>query len=190
MATARGKSTGDLINNSDTRANTDFDMLWATSKYNGLAAVWNNPNAGSTSCTRTQSYAATSRQAQYPSVTNYYDTAIPTVPTPSDGAIVYASDPAQAQKRANEGAATVSALHGKAITTYAQVGADTVINKSAINNLIATLDNITNSMTAYDTYFSAGVCARSCQVSCQTACQGSCQGCNVSQCHNQKCGIH
>ena len=184
---AINKNKGDTVDNGDVLPNNAGDAALITRRYSGLVGVWNNPNAGSTICTRRQSYSATQRAAQYPTGV---DSILKDGVNPVDGALVKASDVTSTQDIVNQGADIVKNLTGTQPTKYTGPSACTSITAASVNNIINTLGSINEVLGGYDTYFSNSVCARSCQLSCQTACQTSCQGCNVSQCHNQKCGAH
>jgi hypothetical protein len=188
---ATSKNTGDTVTNTDVNPNVKGDANTAKQRYSALSKIWANPNAGSVSCSRTQTYTSGEKQPKLDtSVSNPFDAA--GVPAPAKGDVIRASHIDAAKDVINTIKSTsASGLSGS--TGYpADIAAVTnPIDKSAINNLITTLSAITSVYDAYNGYFDGGdLCSRSCQVACQTACQTSCQGCNTSQCHNQKCGAH
>lgn len=185
---AINKKKGDTVDNEDVLPNNAGDAALITRRYSGLVGVWNNPNAGATSCTRIQSYAATARLPQYPTGV---DSILKDAVVPTQGALVQASDVKSTQDILNQGADLVKDLTGNtSISKYTGPSACTSITAASVNNIINTLGSINEVLGGYDKYFSNSVCARSCQLNCQTACQTACQSCNTAQCHNQKCGAH
>ena len=60
------KNTGDLINNQDIRTDGDIVGIDEAKRLTSIESIWNNPNAGSTSCGRQQTYSTTIRAVKYP----------------------------------------------------------------------------------------------------------------------------
>jgi hypothetical protein len=179
---ATSKNTGDTVNRGDVNPNLKNDTLVTKQRYQGLANIWNNPDAGG-------DYSAAYRQNKFASVTDPFDAA--GVPAPSAGTTIAASQINAAATVITGFASDTNNLTGSAIGGVAAVSAGNTINSAHINNLITTINAVLARYDAYNSYFDgSNLCARSCQVACQTACQTSCQGCNTSQCHNQKCGAH
>ncbi|MFZ9241632.1 MAG: hypothetical protein ACO239_00495 [Sediminibacterium sp.] len=186
---ASTKNKGDIVDNKDIRDNLDADVLNAAKRYVGIVSIWDNPNAGSTGCGRTQQYSTTERAKQYPTnVTGpFVDRG---VPEPDDGDTIEATDVSEAIDAINAAVEIIDPYTTTTMNKRTGPSSGDIIKSSYVNDCITTLNQIATALSEYNSWWSGGLCARSCQVSCQTACQTSCQGCNTSQCHNQKCGIH
>lgn len=187
---ATSKKTGDQINHADWNPNLKTDALTVQQRYAALSNIWNNPNAGSTTCGRQQTYADTEKQNKFQSVVDPFDNS--GVIAPAAGTTIYANNINKAAAVIDVQATSANSLTSSAIAkTGVSVTAGTTIDHLHVNNMITTIINIIARYDAYNSYWDANnLCQRSCQVACQTACQTSCQGCNTSQCHNQKCGAH
>jgi len=166
------------INASDLN-NLDSQLSSEKQNRQGIEDIWGNPNAGSTSCSRTQSYSGSQRSAKFTGG------GVSTLDIATGGEI-NASD-------TNNHISSLNAVTDSSPCAYdysGTVSSGAEIDDSTINGMQSTLNNIISCLNTYDSWFSSDKCNRSCQLSCQTSCQTSCQGCNTSQCHNQKCGIH
>lgn len=194
---ATSKNTGDTVNSGDVNPNLKNDTLVSKQRYQGLANIWNNPNAGATSPGIGTSagsgsrifYSNAAKQNKFTAVTDPFDAA--GVPAPTAGTTISASQINAAGTVITGIAADTNSLTGSSIGGTGSVAATNTINAAHINNLITTINAVLARYDAYNSFWDgSNLCARSCQVACQTACQTSCQGCNTSQCHNQKCGAH
>ena len=206
------KTVGTIIGNEDIRADGDGPAISEAKRLTSIETIWNNPNAGSTSCGRQQSYSTTQRAVKYP---NYvggtpgnptgtgeafrYNFLVNEAPNPASGEIIKSWNTNAAVVATNKfldklvslglgsGAAIPSGnvFPAPGVPVFAQVQA------SDVSQLAVQWSAITAVLDTRNVWYDGNnLCARSCQVACQTACQTSCQGCNTSQCHNQKCGSH
>lgn len=209
------KTTNNTVGNEDIRADGDGVSISEAKRLTSIESIWNNPNAGSTSCGRQQAYSTAERIVKYPNYvrattanptgtgeTFRYNFLVTEAPNPAKGDIVKSWDVNTAvvatnkflEKLVSLGLGSGSALPsgnvwpqppGRDQTIYS------LIQRSDINQLAVQWTAITSVLDTRNSWYDGNnLCARSCQVACQTACQTSCQGCNVSQCHNQKCGAH
>ena len=200
------KNTGDQIGNNDIRTDNDLVASNEAKRLTSIESIWSNPNAGSTACTRQQTYAAGDRIIKYPNyvgqTTNaptgtgeaYRHHEWPLVANPGGGDVIEAEHTAGATYITNRFVDKIGTVFGLTPeagyydATFAIKGQ--VIPKEDVNRLREQWASITSALDTVNSWYSNNLCARSCQVSCQTACQTSCQGCNAGQCHNQKCGAH
>lgn len=159
--------------------NIDSPLSQERKNHNGISEIWSNPNAGSTGCSRRQSYSSSQRSDKYTG------SGVSTSDVSAGNTVLASST--------NDHISTLNSTTDAGICNfdyYGSVSSGQSINGSTIAGMQSTVTNITICLGAYDSWFSSDKCNRSCQLSCQTSCQTSCQGCNTSQCHNQKCGIH
>lgn len=199
------KTTSNTVGNDDIRTDGDAVATQEAKRLTSIESIWNNPNAGITSCNRQQSYPTGQRRLKYPEYVNA------TTNNPTGTGEVYrynflvreARDPSRGDRISNGDVnSAVTATNkfrtrattvglGLAGTDLTGVSPGAIIKKLDVNQFITQWSAITSLLDAKNVWYDGNnLCARSCQVACQTACQTSCQGCNVSQCHNQKCGVH
>lgn len=207
------KTKDNLVGNDDIRSDGDSLAADESRRLTSIESIWNNPNAGSTSCNRQQSYPTSQRRLKYPDYVNAttanpdgtgeryrYRFFLAETPNPQQGQIIKSWNVNTAvvatnkflEKLVSLGLGSGSALPSGNV--YPQPGSETtfsLIQRSDINQLATQWSAITSVLDTRNIWYDGNnLCARSCQVACQTACQTSCQGCNTSQCHNQKCGAH
>lgn len=206
-----GKNPGDTIGNDDVRTSVDAELKSIGQRQSSLVSIWANPDAGAggTDCTRTQQWPASKRIIKYPEYkgqtaeaptgdgTRHFFYDLLSKVDPKTGELITATNQNEHAGMVNTVVGIQNILPGYStaqdygVGTVSTVSVGDQINASDITNLATQWQRISTLLDAYSYLFdSNNLCARSCQVSCQTACQTSCQGCNVSQCHNQKCGVH
>jgi hypothetical protein len=212
--TITSKPAGQVIGNEDVRADGDGYSISEAKRLTSIESIWNNPNAGSTACGRQQAYPTTQRALKYPDYVGgtesnptgtgevfRYNFFVNEVPNPAKGDVIKSWDVNTAVVATNKFYLRMTALglndpSGSYISgnVNPQPGSTNIfslIETSGVNQLAVQWSRITSTLDLRNIWYDANnLCSRSCQVACQTACQTSCQGCNVSQCHNQKCGAH
>lgn len=200
------KTKNNTVGNDDIRTDGDDVSRNEAKRLTSIESIWNNPNAGITSCTRQQSYPTGQRRLKYPDYVNAttnnpvgtgesfrYSFLVRETPNPSRGDLIKEWDFNTAVVATNKFMAKCASLglDTSAGENSSNVIVQTVIKTDDIDPLAAQWSAITSILNQRNSWYDGNnLCARSCQVACQTACQTSCQGCNTSQCHNQKCGSH
>jgi hypothetical protein len=201
-----------LIGNEDIRRDGDEVATNEAKRLTSIESIWNNPNAGSTSCGRQQTYSTAERIVKYPNYVEQtgatptgtgeafrYNFLVNETPNPASGDIVKSWNTNAAVVATNKfldklidlGLGSGSAVYSSNVFPAPGVPTFSRVQAIDVNQLSTQWSAITAVLnTRNDWYDGNNLCARSCQVACQTACQTSCQGCNTSQCHNQKCGSH
>jgi hypothetical protein len=207
------KTVGTIIGNEDIRADGDGYSISEAKRLTSIESIWSNPNAGSTACGRRQTYSDAQKIIKYPNYVGQtgaaptgtgepfrYNFLVNEAPNPAAGEIIKSWNTNAAVVATNKfliklldlGLGTGSAIPSGNV--YPQPGSENVfaqVQASDVSQLAVQWSAITAVLDAQNSFYDGNnLCARSCQVACQTACQTSCQGCNVSQCHNQKCGAH
>lgn len=203
------KSPGTEINNQDIRTDGDSVSINEAKRFTSIESIWNNPNAGSTSCGRRQSYVDSQKIIKYPDYVGQtgldpngptgepfrYNYFVTQTPDPQSQQEITAANTNAAVSSTNNFKSAMSVYFNTtemaAVASSTSVAAQADIRAVDINQLATQWASITSVLDTRNSWYDGNnLCARSCQVACQTACQTSCQGCNVSQCHNQKCGAH
>lgn len=205
--TITSKTAGTIVGNEDIRADGDEVSISEAKRLTSIESIWNNPNAGSTSCGRRQTYSTTQRIIKYPNYVGQtgadpdgtgepfrYNFLVTEAPNPAAGEEIKAWNVNTAVTATNKfinRLVSVGLGSGSTVPLGNVLANINQIQVSDINQFATQWQNITSVLDTRNSWYDGNnLCARSCQVACQTACQTSCQGCNVSQCHNQKCGAH